>query len=863
MAVQAPQDALYYGFTGLTEQEAVRRLRQEGYNELPEAGRRHIFGVLLDVLREPMLLLLIVAGTIYLFVGDFREALVLLASVLVIIAITVYQEQKTERTLAALRDLSSPRALVIRDGTPRRIAGRDVARGDLLILAEGDRVAADAVVRQSTNLSADESLLTGESVPVRKVASQEGHETLSRKPGGDDLPFVYSGTLIVQGTGLAEVYATGIRSEMGQIGTALRTVQTESTSLQREVGRVVRLLAAGAFALCLLIVLVYGLGRGQWLNGLLGGITLAMSLIPEEFPVILTVFLALGAWRIAQRQVLTRRAPAIEAMGSATVLCVDKTGTLTQNRMAVRALADGNMVREVTPDSRDTLPPSLHDLAQMAMRASESAPFDPMERALVEFANQTAVPEHSEQRTWTRVRTYPLTPELLAVTMVWQSPQRDDLMIAAKGAPEAIAELCHLDGEQRQLLTRRATAMAEQGLRVLGVAGAHMPPGDPPENPHAFPFKLLGLIGLADPVRDTVPAAIQECYSAGIRVVMITGDYPVTAQAIARHIGLRSPESYLTGPELDQMSDDELKARIETISIFARVVPQQKLRLVNALKARGEIVAMTGDGVNDAPALKAAHIGVAMGGRGTDVAREAAAVVLLDDEFPSIVSAIRLGRRIFDNLRKAMTYIVAVHVPIAGLALAPVLLGWPVVLSPIHVVFLEFVIDPACSVVFEAEPEEANVMQRPPRKPSEPIFSRSSVLFSLLQGASGLLIVLAVFGVALRTTSAEGEAGTLAFTTLIIANLALILSNRSWTRTIVETLRAPNAALWWVIGGAVFALILTLSVPFMRALFHFVPLHLNDVLLCLAAGIGSIFWFELLKLIRRRLRPATGTAETG
>ena len=843
---------------GLTEFEAAERLRREGYNELAASRRRGILAVALEVAREPMFLLLLAAGAVYLVLGERTEALALLASVLFIIGITLYQERKTEHALEALRDLSSPRALVIRDGQQRRIAGREVVRGDLVVLAEGDRIPADGIVRQTLNLTVDESLLTGESIPVRKVVRpREGTDTAPgqeiRRPGGDDQPFVYSGTLVVQGRAIVEVLATGPRSEMGKIGQALQQVRIEQTPLERETGRLVRVFALWGLGLCALLVVGYGLLKGQWLDGVLAGIALAMSVLPEEFPVVLTVFLALGAWRIAQARVLTRRMPAVETLGAASVLCVDKTGTLTQNRMSVASLFAGDILYE--PETAPaagplTLPDRrLRDVAAYAFLASQSAPFDPMEQALHAFANRAApdITGHEEAL----VREYPLTPQLLAVTRVWASASGSQYVVAAKGAPEAIAGLCRLGATERRQLMDGVDAMVQRGLRVLGVARATHEPQDLPDQPDDFAFELLGLIGLADPIRPEVPAAVEECYSAGVRVVMITGDYPGTAQAIARQIGLRDPDRVMTGPALDELDDATLRERIATTNIFARVVPEQKLRLVQALKAGGEVVAMTGDGVNDAPALKAAHIGIAMGGRGTDVAREAAALVLLDDDFSSIVRAVRMGRRIFDNLRKAMSYVLAIHVPIAGMALLPVLFGWPLVLMPVHIVFLELIIDPASSVVFEAEPEEADIMRRPPRNPRTPLFTRTTASLNLLQGASILAIVLAVFLLSLRLGSSAAEARALTFTTLIIANLALILTDRSRTRTILATLRTPNRALWWVILGAAVLLILVLFVPFLRDLFGFAVLHANDLLICLAAGFASIVWFEIIKLIRR------------
>lgn len=838
--------------SGLTSAEAEARLRLEGYNELPRERRRNIFAIAFAVLREPMLLLLVAAGIVYLFLGDLQEAIVLLASIIVVISITLYQEHKTERALDALRDLSSPRALVIRDGQLQRIAGREVARGDLIRLAEGDRVPADAVLRECTSLAVDESLLTGESVPVRKVSqgsagAPEGLESV--RPGGDDQPVVYSSTLVVGGQGTAEVFATGLRTEIGRIGKALVTVRPEETPLQREVKRLVGMLAVAAFSLCAVVILIYALLRHDWIEGILSGITLAMALIPEEFPVVLAVFLALGAWRIAQRHVLTRRMPAIEALGAATVLCVDKTGTLTLNRMAVSAFFAQGALYDVTIDPERPLPEAPQETLRYAILASQAEPFDPMERALITLGER-AFSEPVTGR-WVFEKEYPLTPDLLAVTRVGRLEQSDAFTVATKGAPEAVAHLCRLDETQRRELHEQVSVMAREGLRVLGVARATFAGEGFPDDPRAFDFQFVGLLGLADPIRPAVPEAIQECYTAGIRVVMITGDYPETARAIARQIGIHQPDIAITGMELDVMTDADLRERVKDASIFARVVPAQKLRLVQALKSNGEVVAMTGDGVNDAPALKAADIGIAMGSRGTDVAREASSLVLLDDDFTSIVHAVRLGRRVFANLRDAIAYLLAVHVPIAGMSLLPVLLGWPLALLPVHIVFLEFIIDPACSVVFEAEPEASDIMRQPPRNPNAPGLSWGLFLISAAQGLSVLVIVFTIFAIDFNLYHNSAEARALAFTTLVVANLALIFANRSWTRTIFATLRMPNRTLWWMVGGAAAVLALSLFVPFLRTLFQFAPLHVQDLLLTIAAGVASILWFEALKVIRR------------
>ena len=833
---------------GLTRTEVAKRLSEEGYNELPSTKPRSLLAIACEVIREPMFLLLISGGVIYLLLGDVQEALMLLAFVFVIIGITLYQERKTERALEALRDLSSPRALVIREGRQERIPGREVVRGDLIVLSEGDRVPADGMVLSAVNLSVDESLLTGESVPVRKSAS-EGEEGMS-VPGGDDLPFVFSGTLVVQGFGIAEVRSIGSQTELGKIGRALQTITPEETILQKETGRFVRRLALVGLSLCAAVVILYGLTRSDWLHGFLAGISLAMAVLPEEFPVVLTIFLALGAWRISKKRVLTRRVPAVETLGSATILCVDKTGTLTLNRMSVRKIFTRGCFCDT--DDAACLPEEFHELVEFSILASQSDPFDPMEKALRELGSRHLSDTEHLHDDWRLVQEYPLSRELLAMSRVWKSPDNHDYVIASKGAPEAIADICHLDKDTLAGLGETIDAMAAEGLRIIGVAKAEFNAAALPDGQHDFAFRFLGLIGLADPVRPGVAAAVQECYTAGIRVAMITGDYPITAQNIARQIGLRQPEEVITGPELQTMDDGELRRRVTKVNIFARVVPEQKLRIVDSLKAAGEVVAMTGDGVNDAPALKAAHIGIAMGGRGTDVAREAAAIVLLDDDFSSIVEAVRMGRRIFENLKRAMAYILAVHVPIAGMSLLPVLFQWPLVLLPVHIVFLELIIDPACSVVFEAEKEEAHLMRVPPRDLREPLFSRKTLGFSLLQGSSVLLIVLAVFAVGLQWGHNEQDARALAFTTLIVANLGLILTNRSWSRTIIATLRTPNTALWVVVGGSAFFLGLVLSVPFLRTLFLFSTLHLPDIAVSLAAGLLSILWFEGLKMLRHK-----------
>ncbi len=835
-------------YEGLTEKEVAVKLQTEGYNELPSSKSKNIWHIALGVIREPMFLLLVACGTLYLVLGDIQEGLMLMGFVFVVMGIEFYQERKTEKALDALKDLASPRALVIREGKSRRIAGREVVTDDLIVLQEGDRVPADGIVLNGVNLMADESLLTGESVPVRKREWEEGEGSFI--PGGDDIPGVFSGSMIVQGNGIIRVTATGMNTEIGKIGKALEYVKEEPTRLKKEIGVLVRRLAIIGVVLCLVVIAVYTITRGDLLKGFLAGITLAMAMLPEEFPVVLTIFLAVGAWRMSKRNVLTRKPAAIETLGSSTVLCTDKTGTLTWNRMTVTRLFNGSGFHEVSASSH--FPEPFHEIIEYGILSSQVNPFDPMEKAITGMGEQQLKNTEHIHTDWTMEKEYPLSRNLLAMSRVFSAAGSDKRVIAAKGAPEAIFDLCHLNHSKTTGYLEAVEEMASSGLRVLGVARANLVPRSLPPEQHDFDFEFVGLIGLSDPIRESVPEAIRECYRAGIRVIMITGDYPVTAINIGKQIGLKNPELFIAGPELQEMSEEELAERIREVNIFARVVPEQKLKIVDALKRNGEIVAMTGDGVNDAPALKASNIGVAMGEKGTDVAREASSLVLMDDNFSSIVGAVKMGRKIFDNLQKALGYIFAIHVPIAGLSLIPVFFAdLPLILWPVHIVFLELIIDPACSIIFEAEKEEKNVMTRPPKAIDEPFFGARKIFLSCMQGVGILMISMLVYLTALKTGHSEEAIRTLTFVTLIASNIAVILSNRSWTNHIFRILITPNKSAKWVVGGAAFFLVLILNIPFLLELFQFERVGFGQVVLAALAGLFSITWFEFYKRVKR------------
>ena len=846
--------------TGLSQAEAAQRLQADGPNVMPGEQPRRLAAIVQETLKEPMFMLLLAAAVLYGVLGDWQEGGILMGLVVVVLGLTLYQEGKTERAMQALRQLSSPRALVLRDGQPQRIAGQDVVVGDLLVVAEGDRIAADAALLDGSELMADESLLTGESTPVDKLAVPAGSDMPTALPpqaGGNQTPFLYCGTLVVKGHGTARVLATGERTAMGRIGSALQSLQAEASPLRAQTARLVRTLAVVALAASVCLVLAYGLMRGDWMGAVLAGIALAMALLPQEFTVVLTVLPALGAWRLSKLQVLTRRIAAIETLGATSVLCVDKTGTLTENRMTVAQLyayggAEADATLAVDYSAQSELPEAFHTVAEFAILASVQDPYDPMELAFHRLGAHFLQGTEHLHRDWTLVREYGLTPQLRAMSHVWTVTQDNTRIVAAKGAPEAVVDLCHLPKAERLRIAAAVDTMAGQGLRVLGVAQGQFEGTDWPAQEHDFTFQFVGLLGLQDPLRPGIPDAVAQCHTAGIRVVMITGDYPATAHAIARTAGLAQGDAagVLSGDEIATLDDAALRNRMRTVAVCARVTPAQKLRIVQAMQADGQVVAMTGDGVNDAPALKAAHVGIAMGGRGTDVARESAALVLLDDNFASIVGAIRLGRRIFDNVRKSMSYILAVHVPIAGMALLPVLLGWPTVLFPLHIAFLELVIDPACSMVFENEPAEADGMRHPPRDVQAPLLGQRTLGLALLQGAGALAVVMAAQWWAMGQWGEDGGRA-FAFITLVLGNLGLIFCNRSHL-PLWRSVATPNRTLWVVCSVALLLTLAAVYLPWLQGLFAFAPLPGDGLALAVGLGLLCVLWFEALKAWQRR-----------
>lgn len=818
---------------GLSQEEAKTRLAKVGYNELASSKPKNIGRIAFEVMKEPMFILLISCGILYILLGDYREGIILSSSIFIIIFITFYQYQKTEKALSALKKLASPRALVLRDGQFIKVAGRELVPDDIIILNEGDRVPADGELIESTNLTIDESLLTGESIPAEKNKQTENKDNL-----------IFSGTLVVQGSGKAKITATGENTQFGKIGKSLESIEQDETRLQKEMKVLIRNLFIFGGIISAGVVIAFYITRGNFIQSLLSGLASSMAILPEEFPVVLTVFMALGAWRLSKKNVLTRTPSAIETLGSATVLCSDKTGTITQNKMQVKALLVENML--IPENAFLENKTKIEAISKTAFLACQNNPIDPMEKAIADCYHLNFKDQVEE---YTLIKEYPLQRELTAMTRVLE--HHKNKIIAAKGAPETIFKLCKLSESEIKVLQNIIKENASKGYRILGVAQGVGNISTLPESQTEIKYLFVGLLILEDPIRAEVPTAIKECKEAGIRVIMITGDHPETARSIGNQIGMDSNAEIVTGAELEKMSDEELKIKIRNINIFARVIPEQKLRIVLALKANNEIVAMTGDGVNDAPALKAANIGIAMGNKGTDVAREASSLVLLDDNFTSIVSAIRNGRKVFDNLQKAMSYIIAVHIPIIGLALIPAFnSALPILLFPLHIVFMELIIDPICSIAFESEQEEKGIMQRPPRNPNEKFFGFKKIIGSSVQGLLLLIMVILVYYFSFKEGHSEGEARAITFSSLIIGNIFLILTNLSKTRSFVTVLLERNWAVIIILSIAFIMLWVILAIPMMQNLFSVeFPGYRHLVTSVLGAG-GILVILELFKFFK-------------
>ncbi|CAB3824135.1 Calcium-transporting ATPase 1 [Achromobacter anxifer] len=807
-----------------------------------DPGNRTLWVISLDLIKDPMFALLLSGGLLYLALGAWHEAVLLLIFVVVIFALTAGQSLRTSHALKALGELAAPRSMTLRNGKRIWLPSADLIVGDVVFLSEGIRIPADGRLVDGMGLMVDESVLTGEFQPVFKRAA------IPKSGPGDPSGALFCGSLVISGTGTMRVDLTGDATRLGQIGMSMREIAPERAPLEKQTRHFILRFMWLGFALSLLTWALYVYLRGGWLEGMLAAVTLAMGLLPQDFPVVVTIFSALEARRLASQGVLIRKLSAVETLGKTTVLCADKTGTLTCATMSVRRIYAASTRIEVSASNLVDWPQASDDarmLANTALLASVPDSGDAMDDAFRTLASALRGPlPAGTPAEMTLVKTYPFSTDLPAVTQVWRLPDDARMIVACKGAPEAVFRLCGLDILRTSEQEREVRSMAGDGLRVLAVAQGGLPDGPLPDKPDGFALTFVGLVALENPLKPNVRESVLACRSAGIRVLMLTGDHPATAKALAGQAGIRD-DAVILGDALEKESDDQLLSLTRRVSVYARVKPEQKLRLVQILKQDGAIVAMTGDGVNDAPALRAAHVGIAMGARGTDVAREAADIVLTEDDFSDILGAITQSRRLFDNLTKAIVYIVAAHVPLAGLVIVPLIAGWPEILRPAHVAFLEIVIGPLCSLAFESLAAEPDLMRRPPLPAVRPLVSLRSFLLGFTQGAILLVGTLLLFAWSHQVGLPDSGGRALAFCALILGNLALVLANSgaAGART-----SAPARSIFLAAATTLAMLLLALEWPVLRRLFAFSALGAREWLLALA--VTWTLWLAARALLR-------------
>jgi len=821
---------------GLTDSEVAASRKQYGYNQLDAAPKSSGLLLLIDILKEPMLILLIVISFIYVAVGDYGEAAFMFAAIVAVSAISFYQDNRSKKALEALEKLNEPLSRVIRNSTVVDIPTHEIAVGDLCITEEGKIINADGRIVHSNDFSVNEASLTGESFSVFKDSQAEDNQ-------------VYSGTLTVSGLAVFEVTKIGKETRIGRIGESLLTIKAEPSPLQLQIARFVKTMAVIGIVIFLMVCIFRYYQTGDFIASLLNGLTLAMSVLPEEIPVAFTTFMALGAWKLMQEGIIIKRSSIVETLGSTTVICTDKTGTITENSMHLIDLYDFRTDKRYGDDAFND--PELSTLISYAMWSSEPAPFDPMEKTLHSVYEQTQ--PNDLRGDYRMFHEYPLEGKPPMMTHVFENARKDRI-VAAKGAPEALLSVSRLSAKEKERVRDQIKAFAQQGYRVLGVAKSQFEGGDFPEKQQDFPFEFLGLTVFYDPPKKGIKDVFQRIYEAGIAVKVITGDNTDTTNAIASQAGIVSDTPPVNGDEIINHTEEELMQLSARTTLFTRMFPEAKLAVVNALKKRGEVVAMLGDGVNDGPALKAAHIGVAMGNKGTEIAKSAAALVITNDDLGKLITGIAAGRRIYANIKKAVQYIISIHIPIILTVSLPLFLGWvfPQIFTPVHVIFLELVMGPTCSIVYENEPMERNAMQRPPRIMTDTFLNGRELTISIVQGLVITAGVLFAYQLAVQTGGDEAKTRTLVFTTLIFANILLSFVNRSFFYSVFERLRSRNRLLTGITVLVLVILFAILYVAPLSRFFDVTPLRATELGICLAIASVSVLWFEVYKLFRRK-----------
>lgn len=826
---------------GLSDTQVSQSRNQHGNNSIEMREDRLLRHILKEVVLQPMFILLLAACIIYFFVEQYLNGIIMLVSIFIVAGISLYQEYRSQNAIHALKKLSAPKSNVLRNGIAVQIPTEELVVDDMLLLEEGEVIAADGLILSANDFSINESILTGESFPVYKTTGKNNS--------------VYKGTLVTSGSAMVKVQAVGNKTMFGKIGLSLQKITVVKTPLQNQISSFVRnMVWAGAIAFVIVIGYTY-YESGNFVQSFLHGLTLAMSVLPEEIPVAFSTFQAFGAFRLLRNNIIVKQPQYVETLGSATVICTDKTGTLTQNKMSIEYLYDAVTKKSLHCNNTVGLPPTL---IEYAMWSSENKPFDQMEKTIHALYEKTAVTDRRQQ--FKQVHEYPVSGKPPIMTHIFKN-EAGEIIIAAKGAPEAILKRSNLSVSELKKIEEQSLSYARQGYRVLGVGKGIWPAVTTldkekkwPISQEEFVFEFLGLIAFHDPPKPNISKTIKTFYDAGINVKMITGDYAETALAIAHQIQLNNDKKVLTGEEVLHLNTEELKQKVKEINIFARMFPEAKLKVIDALKENGEVVAMTGDGVNDAPALKAAHIGIAMGKRGSEVAKNAASLILIDDDLGHMTNAIALGRKIYDNLKKAIRYIVSIHIPIILIVTIPLLFSWKFteIFSPVHVIFLELIMGPTCSIIYENEPMEPGTMLRVPRDRLSTFLSAQQLKTSIAQG---LIITAGCLGIGyyfLQQEHSEAMVRTLIFITLLFCNIFLTFINRSFQYSIFKTIRYKNYLILLITGITVLFIVCLLYIPFVRQLFRLGTLSFYYLMICIIVAFVSTFWIEIFKIVKNK-----------
>ena len=825
----------HFDIQGLSDHEVFQAREKYGVNQLNYKSGNTFFDTVIRIAKDPMLILLLVAASIYFISGQIGDGIFLTVAIVFQTSISLFQYSRSKNALEKLKDLSQPYGKVIRNGKIIEIKNQDLVVGDSLVVEEGTLITADGIIVHSNDFSVNESILTGESLAVSKDKTKED-------------PFIYSGTTVASGLAVATITAVGNETTLGKIGSSLESIREEKTPLENQIANFVTKMAIVGAAVFVVVWFINYWNTRHILDSLLQSLTLAMSILPEEIPVAFTTFMALGAWRLMQRGIVVKQMKTVETLGSATVICTDKTGTLTENKMSVAKLflLSSNKTFEVNANLSD----EEKELIQLAMWASEPIPFDPMEIALHQ-AYKDVVP-NDERQDYQLIHEYPLSGKPPMMTHVFEN-HAGKRIIAAKGAPEALIAVAGLNQEAIHQINEAINLLAKDGYRVLGVGVSPFTEAVFPKKQQDLPFQFKGIVAFYDPPKANIPKVLEDFYDAGITVKIITGDNAATTKAIARQVGFREYDRSITGDELMALPEEELKSRVMSTAIFTRMFPEAKLKIINALKSNNQIVAMTGDGVNDGPALKAAHIGIAMGKKGTEIAKQAASLILLEDDLSKMIDAVAMGRKIYTNLKKAIQYIISIHIPIILTVLIPLALGWlyPNIFSPVHIIFLEIIMGPTCSIIYENEPMEKNTMRQPPKALTTTFFNWKELSTSILQGLVIAAGTLLMYQYAVHSGYNEALTRTMVFTVLITANIFLTLINRSFYYSIFTTLKYKNNLVALIIGITVVMVAFILYVPLITRFFGFERMDSFQLMITVCAGFVSVIWFELFKWSKR------------